>query len=410
MTVIEYYSEAAIENIALSMTLKPERMVMIYHKAIPKWKIESECNKIREILCNHDCGLKELIMLAVDIENVKNAAEDIYRIAKKYSDCVFDVTGGDNLVMLAMGIAYERLCTGNVQIIRHDIEENTLTDYDGDGVVPEVHKGQYISAKENIELYGGKCYFSPVKYDDELEQDLKKLWNINRKSPSKWNVGVSLLEKLAAECGDRLKITERFSGDIRKFSREDRLFLQEFAGSLENAGVLIAKRKRNGAEELWYKNGRIKQWLGKAGNIFELFVYCAAEKTVKCRRDNMAMMSVNIHWDNRRNLYNEIDVVFMYGFIPVFISCKNGRVGDAELYKFKIVADKFGGPYGVKILMVSSPLENFVKDGMGIRYRAACFGIDIIDNVSQLESPGQLSDKIKKLIHDKIDNNIQGLR
>ena len=72
-------------------------------------------------------------------------------------------------------------------------------------------------------------------------------------------------------------------------------------------------------------------------------------------------MGVGIDWDGvvhdpvRRvaETRNEIDVVLMHGTTPLFISCKNGNIGEEELYKLNTVARRFGGPYAKKMLIAT---------------------------------------------------------
>ena len=54
---------------------------------------------------------------------------------------------------------------------------------------------------------------------------------------------------------------------------------------------------------------------------------------------------------------NEIDVMLLEGFCPVFISCKNGKVDQMALYELDTVAKRFGGKYAKKILMAGQEIS-----------------------------------------------------
>ena len=105
------------------------------------------------------------------------------------------------------------------------------------------------------------------------------------------------------------------------------------------------------------------------------------------------MTGVFIDWDGRTaedsyDTLNEIDVLATKGVVPVFISCKNGHLSrdfKDELYKFKSVADRFGGQYAKKILITTALDDSQNKDSVAhFRKRAEDMGIRIIDDLTTM--------------------------
>jgi hypothetical protein len=84
--------------------------------------------------------------------------------------------------------------------------------------------------------------------------------------------------------------------------------------------------------------------------------------------------------DNRS--VNEIDVIAMYGALPVFISCKNGAFDSEELYKFNTVAELFGSEFVRKIL-VTADMENSCHDADSLRERMDEMGIKRIESAHE---------------------------
>lgn len=88
-------------------------------------------------------------------------------------------------------------------------------------------------------------------------------------------------------------------------------------------------------------------------------------------------MSVSIDWDgvisskdkHKPETRNEIDVVLMHGMTPLFISCKNGNIGE-ELYKLHTVAERFGGPYAKKMLIATDLDQTSSSTREALRRRA----------------------------------------
>ena len=74
-------------------------------------------------------------------------------------------------------------------------------------------------------------------------------------------------------------------------------------------------------------------------------------------------------------MLNEVDVLVMRENVPVFMSCKSGKLKAQEslhaLYELETVTERFGGKYAKKVLVTTRPL--------GPRYmeRAAEMGIEV---------------------------------
>ena len=112
-----------------------------------------------------------------------------------------------------------------------------------------------------------------------------------------------------------------------------------------------------------YRSRMIKDCLWDAGSILELHIY-QQEKTGAddCR------VGIHLDWDGVINgrdgndVLNEIDVLSLHGYVPTFISCKNGHVDKEALYELDAVTRKFGGKYAKKVLAATKELS---KTDMG---------------------------------------------
>ena len=124
--------------------------------------------------------------------------------------------------------------------------------------------------------------------------------------------------------------------------------------------------------------------------MLEMLVFITAkqlrDKQGKLIYDD-ALNGVVIDWDGKihttppDSLYetkNEIDVFLMHDMIPVFISCKSGKIKSEELYKLDSVAEHFGGKYAKRVL-IATALDDKKNDGESIRKRAADMGIRLIE-------------------------------
>ena len=116
---------------------------------------------------------------------------------------------------------------------------------------------------------------------------------------------------------------------------------------------------------------------------------------------NDAMTGVEIDWDGKihakDHIYdtiNEIDVFLMHNMVPIFISCKNGDVDSDELYKIQTVAERFGGKYAKKVLIVTELPGS--KGGKLLEQRAKDMDIRIITG-NDLQDDKILREKMKNL-------------
>ena len=81
---------------------------------------------------------------------------------------------------------------------------------------------------------------------------------------------------------------------------------------------------------------------------------------------------------------SEIDVILMHGTTPLFISCKNGNIGEEELYKLHTVAERFGGPYVRKMLIATNLDRKNPTANRAFIQRARDMGIFLVTDADEL--------------------------
>ena len=73
-------------------------------------------------------------------------------------------------------------------------------------------------------------------------------------------------------------------------------------------------------------------------------------------------VGVHIDWDGiihnfpGKDVLNEIDIMSISNNLPTFISCKIGNVDQMALYELETVANRFGGKYAKKVLIVAKDM------------------------------------------------------
>ncbi len=397
MTYIEFFDKEDSENVCSCLSRMPDRIVFVGNDSNV---MQRAVERYRRLFENR--GLKaEFICKSVPKRNVSQVLAALNEIVEKYDDCVFDLTGGDEVYIYAVGRVMERHKDKHLQAHKFYLENGKIVDCDMDGETVYLD-APTLSVRENISIYGGSATrASSFPKGEEAAAEMAALWSYCRELGRTWNTRVSFLEELdgyGKKSDSSLTVTVAKNRIATQMLDRDREFLEE----LRKRGLLTRFEMKDGNIILSYKSAFVKRCLAKAGNVLELYVCHAAE--LAAERDgnpcyNDVKTGVIIDWDgrarHRNDTENEIDVLMMRGTVPVFISCKNGFVETDELYKLNAVAERFGGKYAKKAI-VTATLEKGGEFGEYFRSRARDMGIDCIDNVREI-SLQKLSDRLANL-------------
>ena len=416
MTYVEFFDKNASENICACLTYVPDRVIYIGNN--PKL-IKKHIANYKRVFSDRGNNI-DFFYKNVSKSNLDNAVDIISQIVETYDDCVFDITGGEEILNLALGVVYAKYPHKNIQIHKFNLRNNTIYDCDKDGVT--IYKDTpALSIEENVRIYGGDVAYGNTKVEktylwdltDDFLNDINLIWNICKRNVKDWNKQIGILEAAEAAGGvsgnglttvvsmDELeRYLVRYKTKYRK--------IKEIIDYLLKNGLLTCFDDSDRTKlTVTYKNVQVKKCLTRAGQALEMKVYTAAkalldENGVPVYND--ALNGVVIDWDGEFHdkeaecIYdteNEIDVMLMHDVIPVFISCKNGFVSSDELYKLNTVAERFGGQYSKKVL-VATALDSLGEAGYYIRQRAKDMNINLIENIQDI-SDAEFARKLKSL-------------
>lgn len=414
MTYIEFFGREAAENISACITYAPERVIYIGNTE----SVMERCiAKYSQILAERGTPI-EFQHRTVSKSDLDEAVAALSQIVKTYDDCVFDITGGEEILNVALGVVCERYPDKNLQIHKWNLRDNVIYDCAKDGTV--VRKdAPALSVEENIRIHGGDVVYGGIWEDNtyrwELSEDFKndidQMWDICREKPRRWNAQIHVfeaVEKVGSEDPEQLTTTADIS-QVKARLESDRGTYQIYGAlidALKKTGLLTAFEEGADTLTVSYKNAQVKKCLTKAGTVLEMKMLLvgknAKAKGVPVYDD--AMNGVVIDWDGMfhdeetEDMYdteNEIDLLLMHGLTPVFVSCKNGDIKTEELYKLHTVATRFGGRYAKKVL-VTTCLSKTSKAGRYFRQRAKDMRIEILEDLKQCND-AQLEKKFRKL-------------
>ncbi len=406
VTYVEFFDRVDVENICTCLINPPKRVIMLGDK---QKLLAKHSSRYKDILKRRGYDI-EFVCRSINRNNLQDMVAALSEIVTDYDNCYFDLTGGGELYLVAMGIIYERYKHKNIQMHRFNILNNTICDCDQDGITIAEEQLPNLSVMENIYIYGGDIVYDDVKangtYDWDLNTDFKndidKIWDICKKDVRLWNTQIGILEvaedhRKKSDDPLNTKVSLKTLTNSLKAHGNHFVFIKHIFNKMYQDG-LITSYKYDPNQDLFtitYKNEQVKRCLTKAGLSLEMKIY----KTLKEVKDdegnfvyNDVMNGVVIDWDGEihteegeNDTENEIDVLAMKGSIPIFISCKNGIVGNEELYKLTAVADKFGDKYARKVLIVTSLSPNS-RASNDFRQRAKDMNIKLIEGIQTMST------------------------
>lgn len=338
MVIVEFFDRTPIENMIGAFANRPERVVLVGETK----KMKQQDNNYRRFLAATGNDVTQLEYRGVKVHQLHEIVRVLEGVVQDYPGCCFDLTGGDDLTMVAIGVVYERHREQGIEMHQYNIRTGTVYDCDLDG---DVVDGQIpdMTVEQNVILHGG-CIVSADQresgtfqwdFNEEFVHDIEAMWRISSANPGGWNHQLSMLDKMqqfASLSEDGLGMSVSIPAAESYFhARRLKLNLKGVFYRLEQEGLLTALENDDVHFYLCFKNEQVKRCLTKVGTILELKTYLIATSLTEqdgSARYNDVMTGVFIDWDgvvheqteSAVDTENEIDLVLMRGLVPVFVS------------------------------------------------------------------------------------------
>ncbi len=391
MTIVEFFEKSPIENMISCLAAKPDKVIFLgdmeaMGKEIPTYENFLKRKHIRT----------KLERKKISRHDLKSIVQTLTDILKTEKNCIFDVTGGEDLLLLGCGIVFATYRDQYaIKLQRFDLESGKIIDCDGDNEVS--FKDTFsLTVEEMIALYGGIVVSEAPQPDPDADkQEVDALWQLACNNLKLWNDSVKYLkefEKRTSPEQDKMHIDidlTDLSSEIQGYGRKLKMYT-DFLEDLVGLRVI---------EDFWlgrnhisysYKNAVVRRCLNSPGDILEMKVYFEARSLQREGKPffDSCQIGVNIDWDgvdrHNNDTKNEIDVILMRGLTPVFISCKIGQIQEIEPYKLWTVAERFGGKQVRKVLIASEFDRYDDKSESAFMNRAKEMGITFIANATKM--------------------------
>ena len=361
MTLIECFTESHIDNLCACLRLRPKKMILVGQAA----EMAAPARRYEKLLRGRGIGTK-ITLCDVQKMDIGQMYETLMAVVTGLGDCVVDLTGGDEVVLMAVGAVYAQLPEAErsrIRIEKWDHATNTVRDcIRGNREIPS--PSIHLTVEELIELHDGTPAPNPYQPPKSCSaKELDGLWALVSEAPKEWNNTLSLLRKAESRSDSKTRIDLPLAylrKSISGFEDEEDA-LRELLGKLHRHGVITDQSTAHSLTYT-YNSQLLRYCMQKAGNALEVKVLLEGrgllEKGKPYFGDGLVGVSLEWEgadqpWDPEPETRNEVDVVFLRGTTPLFISCKNGNVEDVELYKLHTVAHRFGGPYAKKMLIAT---------------------------------------------------------
>ena len=400
VVVFEFLSREPIENVITAMNFQVDRLVFFgNHEDIISQKEKTE-NFLRKY-----CAVESIVFLPLSGSNLQSVLEtmrkEIELELSKNAKLFFDITGGESLMLVAFGMLSREYET---PIHMYDIYKGKLLELNVDELDAEIAKRNVSKREEHtgisslatirlvpmtldklIEMHGGVINYKLQKDikdvpDEESREDILKIRKVMKQHSEHWNPFSEFLrENMSPDEEGRVyrkesTVLKALADSSNKLKSAHKFY--QIMEDLARAGAILDLKHSEGKYQFRFKNKAIKGYLWDGGSILELYTYLQEKgHSDECR------VGVHLDWDGVLegpagiDVLNEIDVLSLQGYIPSFISCKSGKLSPQQclhaLYELDTVANRFGGKYAKKRLVVTSEINEVYQE------RALEMGIEL---------------------------------
>ena len=415
VVVFEFLSREPIENVITAMNFQVDKLVFFgNHEDIISHKERTE-NFLRKY-----CAVQNIIFLPLSGSNLQSVLQtmrkEIDLELSKNAKLFFDITGGESLMLVAFGMLsreYEtpmhmydiykgKLLELNAESLHYDERNTEAINKDNrnadDSALASPNEKQHLSISniatkrpvpmtldKLIEMHGGVINYKLQKDikdvpDEESREDILKIRKVMKLHSEHWNPFSEFLrENMSPDDEGRVyrkesTVLKALADSSNKLKSAHKFY--QIMEDLARAGAILDLKHSEGKYQFSFKNKAIKGYLWDGGSILELYSYLQEkEHSDECR------VGVHLDWDgvlegpSGIDVLNEIDVLSLQGYIPSFISCKSGKLSPQQclhaLYELDTVANRFGGKYAKKRLVVTSEINEVYQE------RALEMGIEL---------------------------------
>lgn len=379
--LVEFYDKENLENVFSLLSMTYDKVLFITFSDDKSNEAFENDEPLKRFIKRRAPHL-EIGTVNVTEKKFTDIIDALSRAVNEKDAYDFDLTGGSEIVIAAIGHVVATSDNPNLSIHQYDIKTgSTVFRHPEYEILKREQSAPKLSVPEIISLHGGKAaaernelYPNVIK----LREGILKLFNAVKNCSKEWNTFCSIPFTEALN-KDKMVITKSVeNGNYMNVCRK-------IGDELEKAELItdIEIYKKNGRFYYEYTLNCKKEerfLYEKSGNILEYYTYLAA---TECGAYTDVCVSVEVDIDglitqDNTDTTNEIDVMASSGHVPFCISCKNKAAINEHLYEILAVSKNYCGKYAIPVVVSNA------NNLPAIEKRAKAMGIVLIDNISDL--------------------------
>ena len=389
--VIEFFDTEPIENIITCLNFKMDYVVYIGYPETMTKKRREDTVKVLFDMCDIPWECVEYVevndnTLSAILETIQQI---LVREADKGNQCFIDITGGEDLIMVALGQAsvMYRMPMHRFNIVTNEL--NVLNPEIGFSIKDRaICQHLNMSTDKLLRMYGARINYGEqsrsrtIRDDKGIKDVVYALWDISAEDSTIWNCMCGVINKLLAEYStDKMcinvpvkKYLQIYKEKVKNVSNE--LQWNIFIDKIKNAGCIKDYNRSSHNLSFAFTSETARDLLTNQGLALELHTYFEIQKSGKY---DECIIGAHVDWDGKihekrqgnacYDVENEIDIIARKGNIMTFISCKNGAFKKEALYELDTVVSHFSRKYIQKCVVAAQelkPVDVMRAEEMGI--------------------------------------------
>ena len=357
--LIELYDrQRPFNNVITGLAMKPKRLVVMGDRSIER----EECR--RSIVNTFEIGSPgtEIEWQTHTSAGFQPVCGRLRTVIETYGaeNCVVDVTGGSEILLMAVG---RILCDyAGLPVIAFRTGRLRFEQLAGDSLAIEAMPLPEFSIAQIIAMHGGELLRNgrgaEQRDSEAILALLPDLFGITRRRHTEWTRCALYFQQVFKPdyMPDAMTVSAPVSVANGKMIIECPL------------GILYELNKADIVGNLTFNAHTVsftlpcpemKGCLLDVGLNLELHVYSALRQSAVFDEVDMSCV---ISWDDdgiaENNVLNEIDVIAIAGIGHFFISCKTGSVDTPVLNELATLTRRFGGEYATPVLVTLRDVKN----------------------------------------------------
>ena len=201
-TLVELYDKEAVENVLGACIFEPEMVVYICDERDSSMRKETAVDRLFK-----SRGLRSRARFYyIDTSDPARIHRTLEAVVRDYPGCVFDCTGGKDLVLLAAGVFCREKGLPAYYI---DTQRAKFVDLGGCEALKSRFRLPQLTAEDIFSIAGarlvGSGHFAVEELGEELENDARRIWPVVFRDPAAWGKLVGFFQA-AGDSGQGLSV------------------------------------------------------------------------------------------------------------------------------------------------------------------------------------------------------------